>query len=40
MGASLPAYRTFAFDEIKEATSNFDASCLICEGSHGQVSIY
>ncbi|KAK7313726.1 hypothetical protein VNO77_38921 [Canavalia gladiata] len=37
MGASLPAYRTFALDELKEATNNFDASCIISEGSHGQI---
>ncbi|XP_020231151.1 probable inactive leucine-rich repeat receptor-like protein kinase At3g03770 [Cajanus cajan] len=37
MGASLPAYRTFALDELKEATNNFDASCFISEGPHGQI---
>ncbi|KAK7317416.1 hypothetical protein RJT34_01625 [Clitoria ternatea] len=37
MGASLPAYRTFALDELKEATNNFDSSCFISEGSHGQI---
>lgn len=37
MGASLPAYRTFALDELKEATNNFDASCIISEGPNGQV---
>lgn len=37
MGASLPAYRTFALDELKEATNNFDASCFISEGPYGQI---
>ncbi|KAI4323697.1 hypothetical protein L6164_023282 [Bauhinia variegata] len=37
MGASLPAYRTFGLDELKEVTNNFDASCFISEGSHGQI---
>jgi len=37
MGASLPAYRTFALDELKESTNNFDASSFISEGPHGQV---
>ncbi|XP_019449360.1 PREDICTED: probable inactive leucine-rich repeat receptor-like protein kinase At3g03770 isoform X1 [Lupinus angustifolius] len=37
MGASLPAYRTFAFEELKEATNNFDASCFISEGPYGQI---
>ncbi|ESW05509.1 hypothetical protein PHAVU_011G185500 [Phaseolus vulgaris] len=37
MGASLPAYRTFALDELKESTNNFDASSFISEGPHGQI---
>ncbi|XP_047168867.1 probable inactive leucine-rich repeat receptor-like protein kinase At3g03770 [Vigna umbellata] len=37
MGASLPPYRTFALDELKEATNNFDSSCFISEGPHGQI---
>ncbi|KAL5568712.1 hypothetical protein UlMin_025287 [Ulmus minor] len=37
LGASLPAYRTFALEELKEATNNFDASTLIGEGSHDQI---
>ncbi|KAG5001002.1 putative inactive leucine-rich repeat receptor-like protein kinase [Glycine soja] len=37
MGASLPAYRTFALDELKEATNNFDESSFISEGPHGQI---
>ncbi|KAI4332830.1 hypothetical protein L6164_017707 [Bauhinia variegata] len=37
MGDSLPAYRTFALDELKEATNNFDASGFISEDSHGQI---
>lgn len=37
LGASLPAYRNYALEELKEATNNFDASSLIGEGSHGQV---
>ena len=39
MGASLPAYRTFALDELKEAANNFDASSFMSEGPHGQVCI-
>jgi hypothetical protein len=39
LGASLPAYRTYALEELKEATQNFDASSLIGEGSLGQVQI-
>ena len=39
LGASLPAYRSYALEELKEATDNFDASSLIGEGSHGQVQI-
>ncbi|KAJ7982480.1 Protein kinase [Quillaja saponaria] len=37
MGSSLPAYKTFALEELKEATNNFDASCLMGEGSHAQI---
>ncbi|KAK3228618.1 hypothetical protein Dsin_000499 [Dipteronia sinensis] len=37
LGANLPVYRTFALDELKEATNNFDASSLMSEGSHGQM---
>ncbi|KAK9912212.1 hypothetical protein M0R45_036083 [Rubus argutus] len=37
MGASLPAYRTFSLEELKEATNNFDDSTLLGEGSDGQV---
>ncbi|KAK7283960.1 hypothetical protein RIF29_13710 [Crotalaria pallida] len=37
MGASLPAYRTFALEELKEATNNFDESCFISEGPYGQI---
>uniref|UniRef100_A0A5B7C655 Protein kinase domain-containing protein n=1 Tax=Davidia involucrata TaxID=16924 RepID=A0A5B7C655_DAVIN len=33
----LPPYRTFVFEELKEATSNFNMSNLIGEGSRGQV---
>ncbi|KAF5446381.1 hypothetical protein F2P56_032015 [Juglans regia] len=36
LGASLPAYRTYALEELKEATNNFHASSLIGEGSSGQ----
>lgn len=39
MGASLPAYRTFALEELKEATNNFDDSTLLGEDSDGQVCI-
>ncbi|CAB4302428.1 unnamed protein product [Prunus armeniaca] len=38
LGASLPAYRTFALEELQEATHNFDDSTLLGEGSHGQIS--
>ncbi|CAB4264903.1 unnamed protein product [Prunus armeniaca] len=37
LGASLPAYRTFALEELQEATHNFDDSTLLGEGSHGQI---
>ncbi|KAL5734265.1 hypothetical protein ACOSP7_032126 [Xanthoceras sorbifolium] len=37
LGASLPVYRTFALEELKEATNNFDASTLMSGGSHGQI---
>ncbi|KAK4256482.1 hypothetical protein QN277_009335 [Acacia crassicarpa] len=38
MGASLPAYRTFALDELKEATNNFEASSFISEKvARGQI---
>lgn len=33
----LPAYRTFSLEELEEATSNFDTSTFMGEGSHGQV---
>lgn len=39
MGASLPAYRTFTLDELKEATDCFDSSSFMCDASHGQVCI-
>lgn len=39
MGATLPVYRTFTLEELKEATDNFDVSSLIRESSHGQVCI-
>lgn len=39
MGANLPAYRTFALEELKEATNNFGPSTFMGEGSHGEVSI-
>ncbi|KAH1159906.1 hypothetical protein GYH30_031599 [Glycine max] len=35
MGANLPAYRTLALDEPKEATKNFDESSFTSEGPHG-----
>ncbi|KAJ0044755.1 hypothetical protein Pint_05730 [Pistacia integerrima] len=37
LGASLPVYRTFTLEELKEATDNFDASSLIKQSSHGQI---
>lgn len=37
LGASLAPYRTYALEELKEATNDFDASSLIGEGSHGQI---
>ena len=40
LGTSLPPYRTFSLDELKEATNNFDASTLISESPDGQVSVY
>jgi len=37
LGASLPNYRTFSLEELKEATNNFDASNLLSEDSNSQV---
>lgn len=37
MGASIPAYRTFALEELKNATNNFDNSCLLEDSSHCQI---
>lgn len=37
LGASLPAYRTYALEELKEATNNFHASFVIGESTSGQV---
>ncbi|XP_030551039.1 probable inactive leucine-rich repeat receptor-like protein kinase At3g03770 isoform X2 [Rhodamnia argentea] len=37
MGASIPAYRTFALEELKNATNNFDNLCLLEDGSHCQI---
>ncbi|XP_022990244.1 probable inactive leucine-rich repeat receptor-like protein kinase At3g03770 [Cucurbita maxima] len=37
LGTSLPPYRTFTLDELKEATNNFDASTLISESTDGQI---
>lgn len=39
LGAALPSYRTFALEELKEATNNFDTSTLMDETSNRQVSI-
>ncbi|CAN0839617.1 Probable inactive leucine-rich repeat receptor-like protein kinase At3g03770 [Linum grandiflorum] len=37
LGAGLRAYRTFALEELKEATNNFNASNLLSEDTHDQV---
>lgn len=37
LGASLPNYRTFSLEELKEATNNFDASNLLSEDSNSQM---
>ncbi|XP_058007539.1 probable inactive leucine-rich repeat receptor-like protein kinase At3g03770 isoform X2 [Hevea brasiliensis] len=37
LGASLPAYRAFALEELKEATNNFDDSNLLGDGSHNKI---
>ncbi|XP_018502703.2 probable inactive leucine-rich repeat receptor-like protein kinase At3g03770 [Pyrus x bretschneideri] len=37
LGASVPAYRTFSLEELKEATNDFDDSTLLGEGKHGQM---
>lgn len=39
LGNSIPPYRTFTLDELKEATNNFDASTLICGSVDGQVTV-
>ncbi|KAL5722659.1 hypothetical protein ACHQM5_006151 [Ranunculus cassubicifolius] len=33
----LPQYNVFTYEDIEEATNNFDSSNLIGEGSHGQL---
>ncbi|XP_057507141.1 probable inactive leucine-rich repeat receptor-like protein kinase At3g03770 [Actinidia eriantha] len=33
----IPAYRTFSFEELEQATDNFDTSTFLDEGSHGQM---
>lgn len=33
----IPAYRVFSLEELKEATSNFDGSALMGEGSRGKI---
>lgn len=40
LGTSIPPYRTFTLDELKEATNNFDVSTLITESLDGQVRFY
>ncbi|XP_038690550.1 probable inactive leucine-rich repeat receptor-like protein kinase At3g03770 isoform X1 [Tripterygium wilfordii] len=37
LGASLPAYRAFSVEELKEATNNFDASSFMSEVSQSQL---
>ncbi|XP_050938929.1 probable inactive leucine-rich repeat receptor-like protein kinase At3g03770 isoform X1 [Cucumis melo] len=37
LGTSIPPYRTFTLDELKEATNNFDVSTLISESLDGQI---
>ncbi|XP_037495667.1 probable inactive leucine-rich repeat receptor-like protein kinase At3g03770 isoform X2 [Jatropha curcas] len=37
LGANLPAYRTFALEELKEATNNFDESNLLSGASHNKI---
>lgn len=37
LGAALPPYRTFALEELQEATNNFDTSTFMGESSNGQV---
>ncbi|WCJ19150.1 Leucine-rich repeat protein kinase family protein [Euphorbia peplus] len=34
LGATLPAYRTFAMEELKEATNNFDPSIILGDPSN------
>ncbi|XVE68520.1 hypothetical protein DITRI_Ditri09bG0074700 [Diplodiscus trichospermus] len=37
LGANLPSYRSFALEELKEATNNFSHSSIMGEGSHGEI---
>ncbi|KAF9599197.1 hypothetical protein IFM89_035656 [Coptis chinensis] len=36
-GLGLPPYRTFSLEELERATSNFNTSSFLGEGSHGQM---
>ena len=35
--SSLPVCRSYTFEELKEATNNFDNSAFMGEGSYGKV---
>lgn len=35
--SSLPVCRSYSFEELKEATNNFDNSAFMGEGSYGKV---
>ncbi|XP_065870529.1 probable inactive leucine-rich repeat receptor-like protein kinase At3g03770 [Euphorbia lathyris] len=40
LGATLPAYRTFAMEELQEATNNFDPSNMLGLGDSSSSEIY
>jgi len=39
LGTQAPVCRLFSFEELKEATNNFDSSRFLGEGSMGKVTV-